>query len=50
MGNLITIFLAVLIVGYGGYTLVKSIKKEVKGEGSCCSGCSGCSSQSCEIK
>ena len=51
MGNIITIVLGALIIGYGGYTLFKSIKKEIKGEGSCCSGCNGCSSSNnCEIK
>lgn len=40
MGTIITIVLAILILGYGVYALVTGIKREVKGEG--CSGCSGC--------
>jgi len=51
MGTIVTILLGVLIIGYGGYTLVNSLKKEIKGESSCCSGCSGCSSkENCDTK
>ncbi|SKC81253.1 FeoB-associated Cys-rich membrane protein [Maledivibacter halophilus] len=49
MGGIITFVLAALVLGYGGYALVKGLKREVKGEG--CSGCSGCSlSKNCKSR
>lgn len=35
-----------LVIGYGIYTLVKTLKKEAKGE---CVGCSGCTTTSCRL-
>lgn len=42
MGNMITILLAVLIFGYGGYQAYQTIKKGSQGE------CQGCSCDDCE--
>ncbi|MBB6216788.1 hypothetical protein HNQ80_002892 [Anaerosolibacter carboniphilus] len=38
-GNIITMLLASAIIGYGAYMLVKSLKKQAKGD------CVGCSHQ-----
>lgn len=43
MGNLITWIIAIPIIAFGIYTLVKTIKSGVTGGG--CDGCSGCSSE-----
>lgn len=44
MGNLLTIILAVLVIGYGLYQFVKDMKRQTKGK---CSGCS-CDCSSCD--
>jgi hypothetical protein len=38
-GNIITMLLASAVIGYGAYMLVKSLRKQAKGD------CSGCSQQ-----
>ena len=46
MGLIITYILAVLIIGYGLYQFIKSIKEQSKGK---CSGCS-CECKDCDTK
>ncbi|SHK39830.1 FeoB-associated Cys-rich membrane protein [Tepidibacter formicigenes] len=45
MGNIVTIIIAGIVIGYGLYALKKSVKKEVQ-QGAC----SRCSSTSCSFK
>ena len=47
MGTFFTVIIAVPIIAYGIYALVKSIKQEIKGG---CSGCSGCSLKDCSSR
>jgi len=42
-----TLIIGGLVIGYGIYTLVKTLKKEAKGE---CVGCSSCTSTSCSSR
>ena len=47
MGTFLTVIIAVPIIGYGIYALVKSIKQEIKGG---CSGCAGCGVKDCSSR
>ncbi|WFD09311.1 FeoB-associated Cys-rich membrane protein [Tepidibacter hydrothermalis] len=44
---MMTFVIGGLVIGYGVYALVKTLKKEAKGE---CVGCSGCMSTSCSSR
>ncbi|CAH2212571.1 FeoB-associated Cys-rich membrane protein [Tepidibacter aestuarii] len=42
-----TFIIGGLVIGYGIYALVRTLKKEAKGE---CVGCSGCTSRTCSSR
>ncbi|WP_099187696.1 FeoB-associated Cys-rich membrane protein [Tepidibacter mesophilus] len=42
-----TFIIGGIVIGYGVYTLGKTLKKEAKGE---CIGCSGCTATSCSSR
>ncbi len=44
---MMTYIIGGLIVGYGVYILVKTLRKEAKGD---CSGCSGCNVTNCSSR
>ncbi|QEK13327.1 FeoB-associated Cys-rich membrane protein [Crassaminicella thermophila] len=47
MGNFVTWIIGIPLISFGIYLLVRSFKKEIRGN---CYGCSGCGENSCSFK